>query len=69
MDCGATPTGDLTDVMTQVKLMWLLGRGIENSQELQRNLLVDYLGEITPVRGQALTRNPSQGAEVIGLPA
>ena len=43
LDAGALPTGDLTDVAAQVKLMAALGRGIAP----RVFLLADIAGELT----------------------
>lgn len=43
---GAIPTGDMTDVMTQVKLMWLIALGIKSPQELRKAILSNYVGEV-----------------------
>lgn len=53
LDFGAIPTGDMTDVMAQVKLMWLLtNRDRWTSKltlrELSQQINSDHIGEITP---------------------
>lgn len=50
LDMGAIPTGDMTDVMAQVKLMWLLGRSHQPHKdlgELKDKIATNYVGEIT----------------------
>jgi len=46
LEAGAIPTGDMTDVMAQVKLMWLLAQGIESPQKLKEAVLHSYVGEV-----------------------
>lgn len=48
IEAGAIPAGDLTDVMTEVKLMWILAQGDLNFAEIKKKLLRNYVGEITP---------------------
>ncbi|MBI2572248.1 asparaginase [Candidatus Woesearchaeota archaeon] len=48
MEAGAIPTGDLTDVMAEVKLMWLLSRGFKTRDQLIEEISKDYVGEVTP---------------------
>jgi len=43
---GAISGKDLTDVMTEVKLMWILGNGFDNIKEIKRKLHYNYVGEI-----------------------
>ncbi len=38
-----------TDVMTEVKLMWLLAHGATSYQAVARGLLHDDIGEVTPL--------------------
>lgn len=47
IEAGAIPAGDLTDVMTEVKLMWILAQGVFGEKEIQRKLLTSYAGEVT----------------------
>lgn len=47
IEAGAIPGGDLTDVMTEVKLMWILAQGIYSEKEIQKKILTDYVGEVT----------------------
>lgn len=47
IEAGAIPAGDLTDVMTEVKLMWILAQGSFSEKEIQRKLLTSYAGEVT----------------------
>ena len=46
-EAGAIPTGDMTDVMAQVKLMWALAQGFRKPDELCRVLLSSYAGEVS----------------------
>ena len=46
LDAGAIPTGDLTDVMAQIKFMWALGQGI-TGYNLKSFMLENIVGEIT----------------------
>ncbi len=57
LDLGAIPTGDMTDVMVQVKLMWLLGNRDRWSRrlsltQLNQEINTDYIGEITTVQNK-----------------
>ncbi len=47
---GAIPGGDLTDVMTEVKLMWLLAQSITSYKEVAEDTLKDYIGEVSPTQ-------------------
>ena len=47
LDAGAIPTGDLTDVMAQVKLMWALAQGPKSLKDLKKIINTDFVGEIT----------------------
>ncbi len=51
LDMGAIPAGDMTDVMAQVKLMWLLGnRNISEPVDLtwiKEKIQTDFVGEVT----------------------
>lgn len=47
IEYGAIPGGDLTDVMTEVKLMWVLAQGSFEEKEIRTKLLTDYVGEVT----------------------
>jgi L-asparaginase len=46
IEAGAIPAKDMTDVMTEVKLMWLLGLNLTNREELQKQLHTNFAGEI-----------------------
>ena len=50
IEAGAIPGGDLTDVMTEVKLMWLLAQGTSSSEVIREKILTDYVGEITNIK-------------------
>jgi len=45
-EAGAISAKDLTDVMTEVKLMWILGRGISKISDIETELHKNYVGEI-----------------------
>jgi len=47
LEAGAIPTGDMTDVMAQVKLMWLLAQGFDSLDSLRQAVLHDYVGEVS----------------------
>lgn len=44
------PTGDLTDVMSEVKLMWLLARWITSPEEIKKEIVKDYVWEVTEIK-------------------
>lgn len=48
INAGAIPAGDLTDVATEVKLMWILAQGNYSEHAIRERILTNYLGEITP---------------------
>lgn len=47
LEAGAIPTGDMTDVMAQVKLMWLLGQGFKSFKALKEAIARSYVGEVS----------------------
>lgn len=47
LEAGAIPTGDLTDVMAQVKFMWALAQGRRSLEDLKRTMNTSVIGEIT----------------------
>lgn len=47
LEAGAIPSGDLTDVMTEVKLMWIMAQGANSIGDVQKLILSEYTGEIT----------------------
>jgi L-asparaginase len=47
LEAGAIPTGDMTDVMAQVKFMWALAQGRRSSEELRQVMATSFVGEIT----------------------
>jgi L-asparaginase len=47
LESGAIPTGDLTDVMAQVKFMWALAQGARSHEELKKLIGTSIVGEIT----------------------
>ncbi len=49
LNAGAIPGGDLTDVMTEVKLMWILGQGTFSDKEIGKKILTNYTGEVTEI--------------------
>ncbi len=50
IEAGAIPGGDLTDVMTEVKLMWILAQGAFSDVQIRQRILKDYVGEITEAK-------------------
>lgn len=52
IEAGAIPGMDLTDVATEVKLMWLIAKGESSEEEIRRKLLFDYVGEVTETKKQ-----------------
>ena len=49
---GAIPGGDLTDVMTEVKLMWILGQDVTEQNAVRRMLLTSYVGEVSEIKSR-----------------
>lgn len=47
LEAGAIPTGDMTDVMSQVKFMWALAQGYRSSEALKKIIGTNLIGEIT----------------------
>lgn len=47
LEAGAIPSGDLTDVMTEVKLMWILSQGVNSIGQVKQSILAEYAGEVT----------------------
>lgn len=47
LEAGAIPTGDLTDVMAQVKFMWALAQGHRSPDELNKIINTNFVGEIS----------------------
>ncbi len=47
MEAGAIPTGDMTDVIAQVKFMWALAQGFRSSQDLSQVLKKSFVGEVS----------------------
>lgn len=47
VEAGAIPAGDLTDVMTEVKLMWLLAQNIYSNKNVKDGILHQYVGELS----------------------
>jgi len=45
----AIPTGDLTDVMAEVKLMWLLARGITSPEQIKKEIVKEYIWEVSEI--------------------
>ncbi len=50
IEAGAIPSGDLTDVMTEVKMMWILSQGANSIPDVRSGILREYSGEITPYK-------------------
>lgn len=46
IEAGAISAKDLTDVMTEVKLMWIIGRGFREISDIETELHNNYVGEI-----------------------
>jgi L-asparaginase len=49
IEAGAIPAGDLTDVMTEVKLMWLLAQNIYAEPAVRKSILREYVGEVSSI--------------------
>jgi len=47
LEAGAIPTGDMTDVMAQVKFMWALAQGYRTPEELRKVIGKSFVGEIS----------------------
>lgn len=47
LEAGAGHSGDMTDVATEVKLMWLMGKGITKPSEVNKAMLESVIGEIS----------------------
>lgn len=45
LDDGAIPTGDLTDVMAQVKFMWAVGQGHQTIKDVRKIIQTNLVGE------------------------
>ncbi len=50
IEAGAIPGGDLTDIMTEVKLMWILAQGVYSESQIRQRILKDYVGEISEAK-------------------
>ena len=46
----AIPTWDLTDVMSEVKFMWLLAKGITDPKEIKSEIVKDYVWEVSEIK-------------------
>ncbi len=46
-EAGTIPTGDMTDVMAQVKFMWALAQGYRSKKTLEKIIYTNLIGEIT----------------------
>lgn len=53
IEAGATPGADMTDVATEVKLMWILAQGITEEGKIQDAIIQDYVGEVTTELAEA----------------
>lgn len=49
IESGAIPGMDMTDVMTEVKLMWILAQGAFSEKEIRDKILKNYVGEMTEI--------------------
>lgn len=47
LEAGAGHSGDMTDVATEVKLMWLMGQGIRTPKEVNIAMQKPYVGEVS----------------------
>ncbi len=47
LEAGAISARDMTDVMAQVKLMWLLGQQHTSREDIQKNIDTSFVGEVT----------------------
>lgn len=47
IEAGGIPAKDMTDVMTEVKLMWLLGLNLTTRSDIQKQLHTSFVGEIS----------------------
>ena len=47
LEAGAIPTGDMTDVMAQVKFMWALAQGYRSPEDLRKVMATSFVGEVT----------------------
>ena len=46
----AIPTWDLTDVMSEVKFMWLLAKGITEPKGIKEEIVKDYVWEVSEIK-------------------
>lgn len=44
---GAISCGDMTDVMSQVKFMWILGQGYSSIGDIEKAVIKNFAGEIS----------------------
>jgi len=49
IEAGAIPGGDLTDVMTEVKLMWILAQGTFSEEQVKKQMTKEFVGEMSSV--------------------
>lgn len=49
VEAGATPGGDMTDVATEVKLMWLLGQSVTDETKLHDAIMKGYVDEVSEI--------------------
>lgn len=47
INAGAIHTADMTDVMVETKLMWLLAQGYRDEKSLRELMTKDFIGEVT----------------------
>lgn len=46
LEAGAGHAGNMTDVATEVKLMWLMGQGLREPEKVNEAMLKSYVGEL-----------------------
>lgn len=49
LQAGAIPAGDMTYVMTEVKLMWLLANNVTEEQDVRKHITKSYVGEMASI--------------------
>ncbi len=47
IEAGATPSGDMTDVASEIKLMWLMSNKDLSPSQVRRSITKDFVGEIS----------------------
>lgn len=56
LDAGAIPTGDMTDVMAQIKFMWALAQGYNSPKSLRKIMQTNLVGEITASKSKNFSK-------------